>query len=241
MFDLKNELFNLSYREVSISLKDIFPRLNLERVKARFTHLKKADPHQTIYAVCRALSEGGYSLLLDEQGFYNSEYEKYSNYSFQCSAILVLVLYALGFEVSYLEAFRIRDYVRRNGIIEQVSPNEENNLKNLPVSQKIRRIPSSCVEVIIKGIPFLISPKYAQFNLETNGLQAALIPECYREFIGCFRHQNDANKSGVYLKQIIPETNLQKHNFNKRATWLKQTFKDETPEYYTTFLRMKIE
>lgn len=241
MFDLQHELFNLNYREVIVSPKDFFPKLNLERVKARFLHLRKADPHQTIYAVCRALSEGGYSLLMDEQGFWHPDYQKYSNHSHQCCSILALVLYSLGFEVSYLEGFRIRDYVLRTGIIEQVPPSEEENPKNKPEFEKIKRIPYSCVEVIVRGLPYYISPKHAQIDLGTNSLQALLKPECYSEFIGTFRHQNDGTKSGIYLKAIKPENNLQKHNFTKRIVWMKQTFKDDFPEFFATFSRMKLE
>ena len=206
-----------------------------------FLHLKKADPHQTIYSVVRALSEGGYSLLFDEQGFWHSDYQKYTGHSHQCCSVLALVLFALGFEVSYLEGYRVRDYVGRTGIIEQVSPMEESNPANRVEFVRLRRIPYSCVEVIVKGIAYYISPKHLQVDLTTNSLQALLVPECYADFVGCFRHQGDALKSGIYLKQIIPENNLQKHNFIKRVVWMKKNFSDEFMEYFATFLRMKLE
>jgi len=241
MFDIQNELINLNYREVVISPKDLFPKLNFDRIKARFMHLKKSDVHQTIYGIVKSLNDGGYALLIEEQGFYDSNYQSFSWHSHQCCAILSLVLHALGFEVFYLEGFRIRDYIGRTGIIDQISPHEEENPDNRKEFERIRRIPYSCVEVIIKEKPYFISPKHVRLNLENGSLQALLMPECYIDFMGCFRHQNDALKSGIYIKQIIPENNLHKHNFNKRIVWTKRTFKDERTEYFATYLRMKFE
>ncbi|MEY4343070.1 MAG: hypothetical protein RL736_866, partial [Pseudomonadota bacterium] len=68
MFDPYKEMVNFHYREVEVALQQIFPRMNLQTIQMRFKHLQRANPHETIYLVARALSEGGYAFLLQEQG-----------------------------------------------------------------------------------------------------------------------------------------------------------------------------
>ena len=238
MIDLSKEIFNLNYREIEVPLRSLFPNLNLDSIEIRFKHLKKTNPHETIYLVARALSEGGYDLVLNEQGFWNPEFSKFTGHANQCAPILGLVLTALGFECSYLECFRVRDHITRTGMIDPSQANEEKDLKKKEQWARLRRIPYSILEVNIKGINYYISGKH--LSAKEDYVKALLKPECYNEFIGIFRHQDDSTKSGIYINAIQPQNNLQKANFNKQVLWRKQTSQEEFPEYFLTFLRMKL-
>ena len=227
-----------NYKELEVPLEEIFPRLNLDTVRMRFQHLRQANPHETIYLVARALSEGGYDFLLEEQGFWDPNFAKYTGHANQCTPILGLVLTALGFECSFLDCYQVRDHIPRTGMIDQTMPNEEKDLKRKLEWMKIKRIPYCILEVKIKGQNYYISGKH--ISAKDDYVQALLKPICYQEFTGIFRHQDDSSKSGIYIKTIIPQNNLQKANFQKQTLWAKQTHNDEHPEYFITFLRMKL-
>lgn len=237
MFDLSKELFNFSYREVEVQLTNLFPKLDLQAVHNTYAYLKETDPHTTIYAVARALWNHGYKAFLQEYGFWDSKYIEFTGHSHQCVPIMGAVLKALGFEVSFLEAQKIRNHFLNTGIIEPVPVQEETGAGKVEF-MKIRRIPYSCLEVMIKGVPFYISPKHIKPS--GNVSSALLTPECYQSFIGVFRHQDDASKSGIYLQNIIPKNNLAKANFSRRIVWFKQSLEDSEPEVFCTFLRMKL-
>lgn len=238
MFDLSVELKKFDYREVEVSFNDLFPNFDLVGVRDMFSKLKDANPHKTVYNVMKVLASGGYRVVLEEQGFWDSKFTSYSGHCHQSTPILGLVLYALGFEVSYLECFRIRDHFFRTGVIDKVPSSEETNPEMKPEFISINRIPYCCLEIMIKGVPYYISGKH--LALKEESAVALLTPICYRDYVGVFRHQNSGLKSGIYLNNVIPENNLSKSNFSRRIVWIKQTFKDEEPELFCTFLRMKL-
>ncbi len=237
MVALQNELLNFSYRELELPVQELFPRLDLQAMKDTFAYLREADPHATIYAVARALWNGGYTSLLHEYGFWDTHFQSFSGHCHQCTPALGAVLKVLGFEVSYLECFRIREHFTITGIIEQVPPAEEQSALKSEFL-RIKRIPYCILEVMIKGVPYYITGKHVKPY--GNGALALLTPECYQEFVGVFRHQDDASKSGIYVQSIMPKNNLAKANFSRRIVWAKQTYKDEKPELFCTFLRMKL-
>ncbi len=238
MTDLSQEMVNFNYRELEVSFKTLFPKFNAIPLISRFKHLKRVDSHETIYLVARALSEGGYELILNEQGFWNPEFAKFTGHANQCAPVLGLVLSQLGFECSYLECLRVRDHITKTGLIDPCQPNEEIDLKRKEEWAKLRRIPYSILEINIKGKNYYISGKH--LSAKEDYVKALLKPECYKDFIGIFRHQDDSAKSGIYLEAIQPQNNLQKANFTNQVLWRKQTSTDEFPEYFLTFLRMKL-
>ncbi len=239
MVDLPAELLRFDYRELRVRLEELFPKLNREAVKNQFGHLKKANPHETVLNVARALWNGGYEELLREQGFYDRAYASFSGHCHQCTPELGLVLKVLGFEkVSYLECFRVREHFPETGIIEQVPPEEEPNLEMKAEFCSIRRIPYCCLEVFVNGEPFYLTGKHVKPRGEET--VALLTPRCYREFVGVFAHQEDKRKSGVYLQNVLSKANPEEKDFSRQVVWMKQTMKDPAPEYFATFLRMEI-
>jgi len=239
MFNLKNELMNLEYREVEINLKDIFPNLDLEKIKDKFGSLINKNPHETVFNVCKDLWNGGYDSVLREHEFFDKAYSNFTGHCHQCTPILGLVLKALGFEeVSYLECFRIYESFLRNGIIEQFPPEEEPNPDNLKEFCSIKRIPYCCLEVFIDGKPYYVTGKHIKPHKDN--AFALLTSSCYIDFIGVFKHQENNSKSGIYLKNVIPPNNPCNIDFTRRIVWMKQTVRDPGPEYFATFLRMKL-
>jgi len=237
MFDFQREFMNFNYRELEVSLKDLFPKIDMKAVQDTFQYLKETDLHSTLYSVSRALWNGGYSSFLNDYGFWDEKNSTFTGKDFQCTPILGAVLSALGFEVSYLEGFRIREHFMITGIIDQMTASEsQSELKQEFI--RSRRIPSCILEVNIKGTQYYISGE--QMKPVGNGTLALLMPECYQEFTGVFRHQDDASKSGIYVKGIIPKNNLAKANFSRRIVWMKQTSTDKDYELFCTFLRMKL-
>lgn len=239
MFSLKKELTDFNYREVEVDLKSLFPRLDIVDVSNRFKHLESDNPHETILAVIKDLWNGGYDYVLENHGFWDKGYSKFSGHCHQCTPILGLVLRALGFEdVSYLECYRIYEHFIRTGDLEQVPPEEEPNPEMIGGFKKINRIPYCCLEVSIAGKSYYISGKHVKPKEEK--MLALLTPGCYEDFSCIMPHQEDKNKSGIYLKVVIPHNNPGNKNFYRQVVWNKQTFKDVGPEYFAAFLRMKL-
>jgi len=228
--DLKHELLNFSYRKVEIPFNVIFPKVNPGMVRKKFIHLVQADPHKTIYSVARELWKNGYNSILSEFGFYDSKYSQFSGHCHQCTPALGLVLHALGFSVSYLECFRIREHFTSTSIIEQIPPTEELNAAVRDEFCSIKRIPYCCLEVMIDGKPYYLTGKH--LKPKDDGAVALLTPKCYRDFVGVFKHQNDFSKSGIYLKADISN--------DGRIIWMKQTYNDKEPELFAEFLRMNL-
>ncbi len=231
MVNLAQELLNFSYRELSVSLQDIFPKLNLDAVRSQFNHLKGKDPHRTVYNVSRELWNGGYASILENYGFWDEKYSTFSGHCHQCTPVLGLVLKTLGFDVSFLECFRIRESFLQTGVIEQVPPSEEPNPDVREEFCGINRIPYCCLEVLIDGQPYYLTGKHLKPS--GDGAVALLTPVCYRDFVGVFHHPSDYSKSGIYLGPVSKEG-------DGRVVWLKQTEKDVVPELFATFLRMKL-
>ncbi|MBI2583233.1 MAG: hypothetical protein HYW25_01075 [Candidatus Aenigmarchaeota archaeon] len=237
---LKEELMNFEYREIILPLQEIFPQINIEKIKRQFLPLKYYNPYKTIFAVACELWNGGYQSIFTSSGFYDTKFEVFSGHCHQCTPALGLVLKALGFErVSYLECFRVREHFPKTGIIEQVPPTEEPNQEVREEFCSIGRIPYCCLEVVIDGQPHYLTGKH--FKSQSSGAIALLTPVCYRDFVGVFRHQDDPSKSGIYLKPIVPENNPDEIDFSRRIVWMKQTAKDPAPEYFATFLRMHLQ
>ena len=238
--DLKKELLNFQYREISLPLENIFPRLDRREIAREFAHLKKDSAHETVLNVARELWNGGYNKILERSGFYEEHYASFSGHCHQCTPALGVVLQSLGFEnVSYLECFRIREHFPKTGLIEQVPPSEEQNNAMKEEFCSIKRIPYCCLEIKIDDEFYYLTGKHVKpKGEETVALLSAV---CYRDFVGVFRHQLDPSKSGIYLRTIQPLENPTRTDFSKRVVWTKQTERDSTPEYFATFLRMKLE
>ena len=239
MFDLNKEKLNLEYRELQVNLKDIFPNLNFENIKKEFMKLKKENPHETVFNVAKELWNYGYVSIMKENGFYEEEFKEFTGHCHQCTPILGLVLKALGFEkVTYLECYRIYESFLRNGILEQVPPEDETDPSKVEEFVKIKRIPYCCLEVFIDGKPYYISPKH--IKSKQGKTYALLTISCYEDFIGTFEHQDDKKKSGIYIRPAVPLKNTNNIDFVKRIVWPKQTFSDPGAEYFATYLRMEL-
>jgi len=223
------EFLDFRYRHIDVPLRKFFPNLNIEKIRQQFFRFKSADPHQTIYAVSRELWNGGYDNILAEHGFWDKAYAKFSGHCHQCTPILGLVLTVLGFDVSYLECFRIREHYLQTKKIEQVPPAEEPNPSMKDDFCGIKRIPYCCLEVMVDGKPYYITGKHLKPQYE--GAVTLLSPACYRDFVGVFRHQDNPSKSGIYLRPV---------SNGEQVVWMKQTAKDPAPELFATFLRMKL-
>ena len=239
MLRIESQLSNHFYREISVSPADLFPQWKEMQVLHEFLSLKDRNPHQTILNIAAALANGGYDLFLQQNGFWDSNFAKYSGHCHQCSPILGLILKALGFRnVAYLECYRIREHFPQTGIIEKVPPEEEPNPDNKEEFCSIQRIPYCCTEVEINGEKFYISGKHVK--VENGRLIAWLTPACYRPMVGVFSHQKNPTKSGIYLENVTPQQNPEGIDFNTRIVWMKQTPKDPSPELFATYLRMRL-
>ncbi len=138
--DLNSELMDFVPREVNVQLRDIFPGLDIDRVRKRFGHLKSEDPHQTIFNVARELWNEGYSDILRDEGFWDERYPDFTGHCHQCTPELGLVLKSLGFDVSYLECRRVDESINQ-GMVNPVSPEEEPNPQMRDQFCEIGRIP----------------------------------------------------------------------------------------------------
>lgn len=233
--NLQKEFLNFNYREIIVPLRIFFPKLHSVR---RFEHCRDRNPHQTILNVIRDLWNGGYDSFLEQNGFWDKAYEKFSGHCHQCTPILGAALRSLGFEVSYLECIRIRDHFPASGKIEKVSPTEEPNPDVRAEFVSIDRIPYCCLEVVIEGKPHYITGKH--IKPKEAGFTTLLAQSCYSDFSGLVRHQDNLHKSGIYLKPISSRVNPHNVDFSRQVVWTKQTAKDPLPEYFATFLRMRL-
>ena len=231
MKSLNDEMLDFSYREMRVPLERVFPKLDRAGIKQQFAHLASQNPHQTVFNVARELWNGGYDKILQQYGFHDEKYPTFSGHCHQCTPALGLVLKELGFTVSYLECFRIREQFAETGVIEQVPPEEEPNPKMKEEFCGIKRIPYCCLEVMIDGEPFYLTGKH--LKPKGDSAEALLSPVCYRPMVGFFAHQDDATKSGIYLATWNPEN-------ERQIVWKKQTVKDPAPEYFASFLRMEL-
>lgn len=225
---LSEEFLDFAHRKIDVPVKQLFPNLNLEKIRQQFWRFNVKNFHQTVYAVARELWNGHYGAILSEHGFWDSTYAKFSGHCHQCTPVLGLVLHALGFDVSYLECFRIREHFLQTGRIEQVPPSEEPNPAMKEEFCSIKRIPYCCLEVMIDGQPYYMTSKHLKPQGEC--AVALLTPVCYRDFVGVFHHQDNPSKSGIYLQPIS----------RNPVVWMKQTAKDPSPELFATFLRIKL-
>lgn len=234
---LAEELRNLSYRELQVSLQDLLPRADASRLKREFERFVKSDPHETVFGIARELWHGGYERVLEDAGFYEERFAKFSGHAQQCSVVLGAILHSLGFQVAYLECFRIHEGpFLRDGHIVRVGPEEEHGALREEFME-IGRIPYCLLEVTIDDVPYYVSAKHLRPH-GTSAL-ALLTPTCYRPFVGVFRHQDDHNRSGIYIKSVLPHEHITTV-FGRRVVWLKQTPRDPEPEMFATFLRMDL-
>ncbi len=225
------------YREIDLSLKELFPRYRKFTLQSHFDSLKDTNPHQTILNVLFYMADFGYNQILDNYGFHQEEYYTFKNHAHQCTPALALVLKQLGFHhVHYLECYRIETAAFNQGFLKMVDPSKEPNPKNRQEFIKIGRIPYCLLEVEINKEKFYISGKH--ISLRDNQPSILLKPICFREMIGILPHPQDTTKSGVYLQPIkstIPKIDPE------QVIWLKQTYRDQEPELFATFLRMNLQ
>lgn len=217
------DLKNFDYRREVVNVKEIFPKFDLEKLKAEFGYDIGKDPHQAIFDITLDLWNGGYDYILDNFGFYDDKFAKFSGHCHQITPALGAVLASLGFKVAYLEAYRLDPFTE-----EKMDPElEESDMKEEFCG--IGRIPYCCLEVEIEGEKFYISSKHIK---RANSIpKASLTPTCYREMIGVFAHQNDLSKSGIYLETVVAEP----------FVWRKQTGFDKEVEFFKTYCYMQIE
>lgn len=238
MPNLSREFMDFDYREIDVPLKSIFPKLDFDGVAEKLARLKKDDPHETVFGIARALWNGRYSDLMEENGFWDENYNSFSGHCHQCTPVLGLALKALGFKVAYLECFRIREHFLETGRIEKVPPTEEPNPDMKNEFCRIDRIPYCCLEVEIEGEKFYLTGKH--LRPKGYSADALLRPACYIDLVGVFHHPDDASRSGIYLKRVKPKKNPDGIDFDKRVVWMKQTERDPAPELFATFLRMNL-
>jgi hypothetical protein len=233
---LGEELKNFSYREIAISPQDLFPRVDIEKLRAEYQKFVRNDPHLTLFTLARELWHGGYEQVMRECGFWEQD-SVFNGSCHQCTPILGLVLHSLGFQVAYLECFRIHEEpFFTTGHIERVDPEEETSQLREEFI-KLGRIPYCFLEVTIDDVPYYLTGKH--LKPEGNGAVALLTPVCYRPFTGVFHHQDDPSRSGIYIKTVLPEEHITTI-LARRVVWMKQTQKDPAPELFATFLRMDI-
>ena len=236
--NIEEEKLNLTRREIDVTFEDIFPKLDRAAVLEKFKHLKREDPHETIFKAAKELWIGGYEWLLREQGFYSKSHPTFTGHCHQTTPALALVLKTLGFnDVAYLECYRIEKHFPTSGIIKTVSPEEEPNPEVREEFQRIGRIPYCTLEVKIEGLPFYVTSKH--LKPEGEGARALLSAACYKDFIGVFHHQENQKKSGIYLQTIMPVKNPDR-KYGKFVVWRKKTSQDQLPELFATYLRMNL-
>lgn len=228
---------NFSYREIDVSPNDLFPRIDLAKVRRDFSRLVRDNPHETILNVARELWNGGYETILREDGFWDTDYPVFGGHCHQCTPSLGVVLHALGFKAAYLECQRIREHFEKTGLIEKVDPKEEQSQMNEQFC-KIERIPYCCLEVTVNGGKYYLTGKHLRSDGDKT--KVLLAPLCYTGFVGVLHHPDDVRKSGIYLRTVKPEKNPQSVNFSRQVVWTKQTSNDPNPEYFATFLRMNL-
>jgi hypothetical protein len=230
---LKEELKNFSYREMQISPAELFPHVDLEQLKREFQHFVRNDPHATIFTIAKELWHGGYDRIMKECGFWDEKCEKFDGACHQCTPVLGLVLHSLGFQVAYLECMRIHEEPYFNlGHVERVDPLMVNEREEFI---ELGRVPYCILEVTIDDVPYYLTGKH--LKPEGDHAVALLKPVCYRPFVGVFHHQDDPSRSGIYIKNILPEMHITTV-LARRVVWMKQTYKDPAPELFATFLRM---
>ncbi len=239
MIDLSKELLNFSYREIDVSFNEIFPRLNKGKVVQQSRRFAWKDSHQTVYTAARGLwlRDFGYETILEENGFWDTRYPQFSGHCHQCTPTLGLVLDSLDFNVSYLECQRIDNRFIETGIMEKVPPEQEPNPVMGGEFCCIGRIPYCCLEVRIGTQLFYLTGKH--LKPQGYGAVALLNPQCYRDHVGFFPHQDDKHKSGIYLEPVTPH-NPQNLDFRRQIVWKKQTVRDPEPELFATYLRMNL-
>ncbi len=243
MLDLAQELLDFRQREITVKLEDLFPRIDRNKILEQYKSFN-TTPDETVYRVAVELANSGYAHFLEQFGFWQKECEAFECHCHQCTPVLGAILRVLGFDVSYLECYRVREQVAETGKLEQVPPDQEPD----PVMKHdfcaIKRIPYCCLEVMIDGQPQYVTAKH--IKAQGTVVTAALTAQCYArsEASSVFCHQNDATKSGVYLQPVVPAQNPGVVDFAKFVVWRKQTFKDfartSVPECFATFLRMKL-
>ena len=239
--DISKEKLNLKQRTINIDLKDLFPNLDINKLNLNINKEEKNE-HKKVLEIARELANNnqGYISTLKNHGFY-SEDKEYQNHCQQSTCALALNLKLLGDldKIAYLECYRIKEHFPETGIIEQVDAKEEPdpNMRNEFI--EIGRIPYCCLEITINNKKYYISGKH--LKVINNEVVSALSPQCYEDFKEGFQHQQDKNKSGIYLKIIKPKNNPQNIDFNTYPVWTKQVpGKDLNPEYFSTYLRMEL-
>jgi|SRR3989344_317698 len=232
-------LREFDYREETVSLKEIFPGLidiNSNNFYQNFRERSNFDDrHAEILNNTKQLWNYGYKQILDRFGFHEPGYEKFAEHCHQITPALGAVLLVNGFNVAYLEAYRADPATG-----EKIDPKEEKSEMREEFCG-IGRIPYCCLEVDINGEKYYISGKHLK---EINGATKALLtPDCYRDMVGVFPHQNDPSKSGIYLAQTMDFPGVEN---GKPFVWKKQkmnmrTGKPAEPEeFFKTFAHMRL-
>ena len=236
--NLEKELMNFEFRTADVQSIDIFPNVDVTSVRNGFAQFRNTNQHQTIFNVMREMWNEGYNFVFNNFSFWEHGNEKFRGHCHQCTPALGLVLGALQFPVSYLECFRIQDSFLNDGLIKKISPTEEPNPAMRDEFITIKRIPYCCLEVAVGEDKFYITGKH--LKPEKNKANALLTPECYRQRVGVFPHQDDEGKSGIYLETFTPSQNPDLIDFSDRIVWKKQTERDPQPELFATYLRMNL-
>lgn len=217
------DLKNFEYRKEKVNIKEIFPKFDLGKLKSEFKYDLNGDPHQVVFDITLDLWNGGYDYILDNFGFYDKKYSKFSGHCHQITPALGAVLKALGFKVAYLEAYRLDPFTE-----EKMDPEmEESDMKEEFCG--IGRIPYCCLEVEVEGEKFYLSGKH--IKREDGEIKALLTPTCYRDFEGVIAHQSDNSKSAIYLETVVKEP----------FVWRKQTAFDKEVEFFKTYAYMELE
>jgi hypothetical protein len=222
------DLTNFKYREEKVKISEIFPQFSLKVLQKKFPKKIFKNPHEVIFQTTLSLWGGGYDFILDNFGFHDRAYAKFSGHCHQITPALGLVLLHFGFKVAYLECARVD---LKTG--EMISPEEEKSEMKEEFCS-IGRIPYCCLEVKIKGEKFYLTGKH--LTLQGGVAQALLTPDCYQEMIGVFSHQFNNKKSGIYLKQVKETPFI----WIKQKQDLKTGKPIEEKEYFKTFVYMEL-
>lgn len=218
------DLENFEYRRERVKASEIFPKIDVSDLRKKYPKKDLSNPHQVIFDTCLEMWDGGYDYILNNYGFHEKGFEKFSGHCHQITPALGIVLLSLGFpKVGYLECFRVDPKT-----LEKVPPEEEPNPEMREEFCSIGRIPYCCLEIEINGELFYTTGKHLK---RVEGKPTALLtPVCYREMVGIFAHQDDSSKSGVYLEIVQKDP----------VVWRKQTPRDPEPEFFKTFVHMDL-
>src|SRR3989344_653998 len=116
---------NLERREINVRPEDLFPNYDFHWVVQEFGHCGNGDEDKTVFETARDLASRGYRKVFDKFGFWEKDKKGLAGHCHQFTPALGIVLGAMGYDVTYLEGYRIDDEHLVEGNLVRVDPHVE--------------------------------------------------------------------------------------------------------------------